>query len=45
MHVFIVSVAGFMYFQVSAPIMFLNGTNDFFFFWWLQAMILEHRAI
>lgn len=31
MHVFIVPVAGFMYYQVPAPIMFLNGTNDFFF--------------
>lgn len=31
MYVSIVSVADFMYSQVSFPIMFLNGTNDCFF--------------
>ena len=31
MYVFVVSVADFMYSQVSFPIMFVNGTNDSFF--------------
>ena len=31
MYVFIVSVADFVYSQVSFPIMFLNDTNDYFF--------------
>lgn len=42
MYVFIVSVADFMYSQVSFPIMFLNGTNDSFFLGWPQALVLEH---